>query len=107
MREVKSSLNRSRTTLTSMSGSSYMVTGLEPRELISESARVWMSSHRRCRRSTSAAMASSETFSAAVRMMAPPCPGTTLARISLRRLRSGPGSLREMPALRPPGTYTR
>ena len=40
-------------------------------------------------------------------MIVPDPDGVTSLRISFKRLRSGSGSLREMPALWPPGTYTR
>ena len=103
-RREKSSLNKSRTTLISMFGSSYMVTGLAPLRFFASAVRLSMSCHRPSSRFTSAAMASLDTPSAAVRMIVPEPDGVTSLRISFRRLRSGSGSLREMPALWPPGT---
>ncbi len=103
-RREKSSLNRSRTTLISMFGSSYIVSGLAPLRAFASPARLSMSCHSPSRRCTSASMASLDTPSAAVRMIVPDPDGVTSLRISFKRLRSGSGSLREMPALWPPGT---
>ena len=84
-----------------------MVSGFAPLRALASSARLSISCQVFSRRSTSAAMASLDTPSAAVRMMVPDPSGVTSFRISFKRLRSGSGSLREMPAELPPGTYTR
>ena len=55
----------------------------------------------------SARSSSSLAPSAAVRTMTPAESGTISRRIFLRRLRSVSGSLRLMPVMPPPGTYTR
>ena len=56
---------------------------------------------------TSWASSSSEAPSAAVRTMTPAFSGMTCLRICLSRVRSVSGSLRLMPIIDPPGTYTR
>ncbi len=101
---VKSSLNRSRTTLTSRSGSSYRATGDPEPEAVRLADASAISFHWVARRSTSRPISSSLTPSAAVRMITPDPSGTTSLRMALRRRRSVSGSLREMPVEFPSGT---
>ena len=102
--EEKSSLNMSRTTRMRRSGSSWTSVGALP-FLASASWPVRsMTSHCAASRRTSASSSSSSMPSAAVRMMTPASSGTMRLRISLRRLRSGSGSLRLIPVAPPPGT---
>ncbi|SHV58387.1 Uncharacterised protein [Mycobacteroides abscessus subsp. abscessus] len=81
----KSSLNRSRTTLTSTSGSSYSATAAPDALEVRSVALCSMPCHCSCNRCTSARMSSSRTPSEAVRMMTPASAGTMSRRISLRR----------------------
>ena len=128
----KSSLKRSRTTLTSRFGSSCSVCGpskcgfdfflslfefffpepfpeaaCEPGRVRSSSAFSRIVSHTFCCRRTSRAMSSVSTPSAAVRMIAPPSSGKIPETAFFKRFRSGSGSLRDTPCARPSGTYTR
>ena len=95
---VKSSVNRSRTTLRVRSGSPYSSCGALPLAFFS------MSSQRALSRSTSRVSSSSLAPSAAVRTMTPAVSGTISLSSVLRRLRSVSGSLREMPLVVPSGT---
>ena len=100
--EEKSSLKMSRTTRMAMSGSPWSRAGADAVfDFFS------MASHWPCRRAMSARSSSSLAPSAAVRTMTPAESGTISRRIFLRRLRSVSGSLRLMPVMPPPGTYTR
>ncbi|SHX14513.1 Uncharacterised protein [Mycobacteroides abscessus subsp. abscessus] len=103
----KSSLNRSRMTLTRTSGSSYSATAAPAALPLVAAAVVSISVQRSCNRLTSARMSSSFTPSDAVRMITPASAGTTSLRISFRRCRSVSGSLRLIPVDDAPGTYTR
>ena len=64
-------------------------------------------SHCAVRRWTSRVNCSSVAPSAAVRTITPLDSGSTSLRMRFRRARSVSGSLREMPFIAPPGTYTR
>ncbi|CKS68598.1 Uncharacterised protein [Mycobacterium tuberculosis] len=85
MRPTKSSLNRSRITLTSTSGSSYSATAAPAAFSLVSCALASICSQRSRSRATSARMSSSLTPSDAVRMMTPASDGTTSRRISLSR----------------------
>ena len=107
IRPAKSSLNRSRITLTRTSGSSYRATAAPAFFALISSACPRMAAQRSWSRSTSVRMSDSLTPSEAVRMITPASAGTTSRRMSLRRWRSVSGSLRLIPVEEAPGTYTR
>ncbi len=99
---VKSSLKTSRTIFTSRSGSACRSAGA-----CWLSTCFWMCSHCEVRRCTSRVSCSSVAPSAAVRTITPDDSGSTSLRMRLSRARSLSGSLRLMPFIEPPGTYTR
>ena len=104
MSPEKSSLNRSRITLTRTSGSSYRATAAPARLPLTSSAFSAIVAHRSCSLVTSARMSSDFTPSDAVLMITPASAGTTSRRISLSRWRSVSGSLRLIPVEEAPGT---
>ena len=72
-----------------------------------EPAFSWICSHWERSRLMSLVSSVSEAPSAAVRTITPAPSGSRSLRIFFSRWRSTSGSLREIPVMDPPGTYTR